>query len=335
MKLKLVLPRNDTTPDGYFNSSRDLIEEFKLQGITVTTNILDKADFTLVYGHPTQASKLHSDEPYGVYTMFESTKPPKFWHPYLKNAQFVVNPTGWGAKTFMQQYNLPIYTVPLAYSHKEFYYDQERPERKTFTFLSYNNGLDSLRKGFIELIDSFKLAFAYNSIDNVRLIVKNMRPDRHDSQSDFMWSAMTDGYNMKYINERYTREQLKELLFKADCFVFPSRGEGWGHTPLEAMATGLPAIIPNEHGISEYFMPPYCQGYSTVDGPAKYDDLEKGDYGIWKYADVPSLAETMRGVYEDREWFRDSSIDIARYAERFSYTETVQKLLKIIKQHMV
>ena len=39
-----------------------------------------------------------------------------------------------------------------------------------------------------------------------------------------------------------TREQLCELYRKADVYLYPSREEGWGLTPLEAMASGCPVV---------------------------------------------------------------------------------------------
>lgn len=41
------------------------------------------------------------------------------------------------------------------------------------------------------------------------------------------------------------REDLRSLYQQADLFIFPSREEGWGLTPLEAMACGCPVVGTN------------------------------------------------------------------------------------------
>lgn len=48
------------------------------------------------------------------------------------------------------------------------------------------------------------------------------------------------------------RNDIKELLWMSDAFVFPSRREGLGVAGIEAMAAGLPLITSNIHGIRDY-----------------------------------------------------------------------------------
>ena len=47
------------------------------------------------------------------------------------------------------------------------------------------------------------------------------------------------------------RQQLAKILGASDAFVFPSRKEGFGIAPLEAMATGIPAIIAKIPGVTD------------------------------------------------------------------------------------
>jgi len=47
------------------------------------------------------------------------------------------------------------------------------------------------------------------------------------------------------------RERLAEVLAAADVFLFPTRREGFGIAPLEAMAAGLPVIITRIPGVTD------------------------------------------------------------------------------------
>jgi glycosyltransferase involved in cell wall biosynthesis len=45
---------------------------------------------------------------------------------------------------------------------------------------------------------------------------------------------------------------MRDLYSLADAFVLPTRGEGWGIPVAEAMAMGLPVIVTNYSGPTEY-----------------------------------------------------------------------------------
>ena len=50
------------------------------------------------------------------------------------------------------------------------------------------------------------------------------------------------------IDTHVPQRELPSLYAAADCFVLPSRGEGWGRPHVEAMAMGLPVIATNWSG---------------------------------------------------------------------------------------
>ncbi|MGP4060975.1 glycosyltransferase family 4 protein [Halobacillus sp. H74] len=79
------------------------------------------------------------------------------------------------------------------------------------------------------------------------------------------------------------RNDVAQLCKAADIFVFPSRREGLGMAALEAMATGLPLITSNVHGIVDYSIN-NKSGYSF--SPA---DVNGFASGIKKLVEEPEL----------------------------------------------
>jgi glycosyltransferase involved in cell wall biosynthesis len=136
------------------------------------------------------------------------------------------------------------------------------------------------------------------------------------------------------IKEPYTPNQLAELLQKSDCFVFPSRGEGFGLPPLEALSTGTPVIVPNAHGIAEYFTRNYFFEVETKkEIPALYDRFRGVDVGKMFEPDVDSLRRQMRFIYEHRSY----AFDIARKGaswvkDAYTWEKTARALVEVFKE---
>lgn len=68
------------------------------------------------------------------------------------------------------------------------------------------------------------------------------------------------------------RNDIADICYSSDIFIFPSLREGLGMAALEAMASGLPIIGSNVHGIVDY----------TLDGITGFTCNPKDEYEISK-----------------------------------------------------
>lgn len=320
------------TPDGYGTSTallRSALEKLGLQFNAHNNDLQHDFDSALVYGLPPYAQNIDPSVPYGIYTMWETEQAPETWRPYIQNAEFIAAPSKWGSRALQRQFGRTVSVIPLAFDTDTFTHCERALDRGKFTFISYNNGFGALRKGFLELVEAFKLAFKPD--DPVQLIIKSSRPDFFKDEERFVWEGLKHDIhgnyykNLDYIAQEHSPTLLKKLLLFADCFVFPSRGEGWGHTPLEAMGTGLPCIIPNAHGCSEYFNHEFCIDYDGYMQPAIYE-VQDGYVGEWFVADVESLAKAMHQAIKVNAWHKRISKDISEYAHTFNYERTAKAL---------
>jgi glycosyltransferase involved in cell wall biosynthesis len=162
----------------------------------------------------------------------------------------------------------------------------ERPARNCFTFGSV--GYPSRRKGIDILLHAFQDEFGAG--DAVRLLLRGSSPPENDRQDE----------RVMFVSEFLNQEQLRDLLFSMDAFVLPSRGEGFGLTALEAMATGLPTIATNWSGPPEYLDPldSFPLDYHLVDaGGALANGVAY--HGQWAEPDYEHLRFLLRWLYEN------------------------------------
>jgi glycosyltransferase involved in cell wall biosynthesis len=66
-------------------------------------------------------------------------------------------------------------------------------------------------------------------------------------------NRVTRNKNVILDGRKLSSKALIELYHSAHCFLFPTRGEGFGLTLAEAMRTGLPCISPYYSGLTDFF----------------------------------------------------------------------------------
>jgi len=305
--------------DGYGIASAKIMKELKAMGTDISLGFKNQK-IGFLFHAPYSIIKM--ENPYRIiYTMFESDKLPDDWKDFLDTADKVLVPSKWCQEVFAKA-GVTTTVVPLGYDDNIFKYKErttKRKERKDFTFLHYN--AFNARKGFLELFKAFTEEFAPD--EPVKLILKTTL-----ASCPAGFPLVPSMYpNIKPIYGSIPEEKLAELCHEADAFVFPSRGEGFGQTPLEAMATGLPTIVPNAHGITEYFDSDYMYEVKVGDTcPALYARYKNENVGKMVVCDIADLRRQMRYVYEHQEEALEIGRLASEYVKNWTFKKTAQQL---------
>lgn len=303
--------------DGYSLASTNLTREIEKLGMPVSTHYTGQK-IAILFHNPYSLPRIEA--PYRIiYTMFESNKIPDDWIDYLKAADEVWVPSHWCANVF-EKAGVKVRVMNLGYNANAYTYYERTPARKArrdFTFLHYN--AFNIRKGFTEVFKAFVEEF--EKTEPVKLILKTTQ-----NQSPLPITK-SEYPNIECIYGKIADNEMFDIMKRSDCLVFPSRGEGFGMDPLECMATGMPAIVPNAHGITEYFDPDYMYEVKVKEKcPALYARYKDVDVGEMVVCDVADLRKKMRWVYEHQKEAAEMGKRASDFVKDWTFAKAAVKI---------
>lgn len=259
------------------------------------------------------------------FTMFEANRLPEGWVEAINACAVCLVPSTWCREVFLENgVSVPITVAPWGVDAEQYWFIDRaavslaHAEDRPYTFLW--SGTPDLRKGWDVAYRAFRLAFGDRADVQLLMHFREALPGN---------PRFTDPNVRALIGKRDTY-QWHSLLACADCFVYPSRGEGWGLPPREAAATGLPAIVTNygglQEGIDEWAFPLAVKGRSV----AAYGWWDAGTIGEWAEPDVDCLVDLMYycAAHPDaaREFGRRAS---AWLLEHQTWTNAAQAILRL------
>jgi GT2 family glycosyltransferase len=234
------------------------------------------------------------------WTMLEVTGLPQAWVEGCNRMDEVWVPASFNVETFRDSgVTVPIEVMPLGVDID--YFNPEitgfAPSNR-YTFLSVFEWGE--RKAPEVLLRAFTEEFKES--DDVLLVLSVFN---RDPQVDVELEVARLGLPRSapvvvLVNPRFAGYQMGSLYRSADCFVLPTRGEGWGMPVLEAMACGLPTIATGWSGIADFLHEGigYPLDWSPVAAKARcpyYEGFE------WAEPDSDHLRSLLRHVYEHPE----------------------------------
>jgi hypothetical protein len=216
--------------------------------------------------------------------MWESNLLPEPFRESLDCFDTIIVPSQQNVELF-SRYHKNVKYVPLGIDPEQ-WKPTERPtlDEPYFTFFISGGGH---RKGSELVIEAFRKVFDGRIPDGPapRLFIHSAKA------SDFPKDE-----RIHLITGKLTDDEERALYAMAHCYVQPSRGEGFGMRPLQALAQGCPTIATNAHGHAAYgHLLTYPLGWKLQETPA--GSFHHGPAGSWWEPDFDELCQAMEDVY--------------------------------------
>lgn len=240
----------------------------------------------------------------------------------------------------------PMEIVPLGIDTETWKPDFSRQTLKGNEYVFFTNfsWATRYRKGFNVLCHSYLSEFT--SKDKVRLYVKtsgdSKDPDRIAREVRAYCNIMAASLDIDdpptvEVLARFTAgRELLQLYHDVDCFVLPTRGEGWCLPALEAMACGVPVIITGEGSQTAFCNNDNSlliknKGYNNA--PRHAPEAELIYSGLkWAEPDARHLSRLMRWCYKNRGQAKNIGMKGLKTAQGFTWKQSAEIALSKINQ---
>lgn len=253
------------------------------------------------------------------YSTTEVSGIPKDWVQCFNELDEVWTTSDYAKKSFADSgVEVPIYVVregiDPAYFHPDIAPFANPPEQ-SFKFLA--NFAWGRRKGADLLFEAFRKEF--DEDEDVCMMVKVLPSysghkikEELKNVYDREGSAPVTVYDIEL--QKY---ELGRLYTMADAFLWPSRGEGFGLPPLEALACGVP-VVATDHSSHTEFLKENGKarpGVLLIDGEVvPYDKGDSIYYpGFdWFEPDLDHFRKQMREVYENHKKYKEEALETSK-----------------------
>lgn len=234
---------------------------------------------------PTHAMGWYRAQHPVVFTMWEATVLPPTFRENIHEFETVIVPSEQNVELFSRYHD----NVQLCYLGVDAEKWRFQPRTMPTTRFNFLIGGSGSRKGTDLAVKAFINVFGDEGSwpkdgPVPYLIRKSPKPEdlEHHPRIELVAGRISD-------------DEEVDLYASAHVYLQPSRGEGFGLQPLQAIAQGCPTILTDAHGHAGFSH--LGIGLSSTLSPAAY--FIYGDSGDWWEPDFDELCDAMRWTYDN------------------------------------
>lgn len=252
-----------------------------------------------------------------IVTMWEAMELPPAFRDNFHEFETIIVPSRQNQELF-SRYHDNVQLMMLGVDPDLWHYIPPTPPEREFRFLISGRGT---RKGNDLVYRAFREVFdGIVSGPTPRLIMKS----RMGHQEYY-------GANIEQVTGTLDPVAERDLYASCHAYVQPSRGEGFGLQPLQAIGVGRPTILTNAHGHASYAH----LGIGLDWSPVHSDEFLFGEAGDWWEPDYDQLCETMWDVYKNWSGYADRArVNAEVVARDWTWAKMTDRFVEILGPEM-
>ena len=275
-----------------------------LKATPKTVKFDDKASVTVHMQLPQSVKGWWQGTHRVLFTMWETDTMANMFKPWFDHFDQVLVPCEDNLELF-SKYHHDVAYVPLGVDTKFWTPNYTgRPNKQSNVFRFHAGGSLWMRKG----LDLVVKAFNNLKLPNTELHIK-AAPHAFDSPKDKLPP------NIHLYRNWMTLEEQRDWYAKADCFVAPARGEGFGLMPLQAISMGIPTIVSYSTGQKQFA--------HLATGVLECGKSKAETCGQWDEPNLQQLEELMKAHYQ-------TAHKVPTGVQQFDWAKSTAKLLAAI-----
>jgi len=328
---------------GYSQASLDYIRSIEKHGAKVKLTVIHKKiiessfsrkdikwmkglcdSFKVGYEHtqirhiiPPRWGRLSAAKNIVSMSTFETFDPPQDWISKMNRVRMCIFPSDFNLKTFRRSgLTSESIKIPHCFNPQIWHNNVCKLDKhEKFSFLCV--GTWRQRKNWKNLIKGFLDNF--NNKDNVQLVIKTDKTSLCNQEikkiKHLLSSSRRDWADIVVEARVFDEIGMSRFIKSHDCLISPSLGEGFCLPPMQAMALGVPVIVSNVGGCSEYARDDRCtmiepHGYEII---KVIDNLPQFKNKKWARITEEGIHSAMKQVLENK----NESANKAELANKF------------------
>lgn len=244
----------------------------------------------------------------------------------------------WNRICVPSEYCVPLYSMSMYFRriivvrhgiNDVFFTDPGVSKRDPFSFLyifqNSETGGSVIRKNLDALLE------AYNIVTKKHKCLLTIKTS---SNFPFDIPSMEAKHPGVTILTRHLSLNEMNVLYRVHhAYVNPTRAEGFGMTPMEAMACNLPIVSPIHSGLAEFLNETNCIPIKYQQGTAKDTFRYATNDGVIFRVEPKDIAESMMECITNYEHHKENAKNNAKHAkENFSWEKALSGILDMLKQ---